>query len=258
MTPPDGEETPALLARLPGVRALDLEVLAAPMLTPTTRRVRLGGEGLADLDAEPGQDLMVAVPAEGRPHLRRRYTIRHLDRDHAAVDLDIVLHGHAPGTRWAAALRPGDRVEAIGPRGKIRLDDQARWHLFFGDESAVPAVFSMIEAIGPDVVAVALLEVGGPEEEQAPDDVRCDLDLRWIHRHGPPGTSRQMAEAAGEVRMPAGRGHCYVFGELHEVAAARAALVGRGIEPKQIAHKGYWRLGEANAAHGEPRRPEAD
>jgi NADPH-dependent ferric siderophore reductase len=250
-----GLETSALLQRLPGVHAFDLEVADVEMLTPAMRRLTLAADGLDTLEITPGQDLMMAVPADGDQHFRRRYTIRRLLQDVSSVLVDIVLHGDGPGARWAAAVHPGDRVEAIGPRGKVTLAEDARWHLFAGDETAVPATFSMVEALAPGAVAVAVLEASGPEEEQSPDDVRCDLALRWLHRAGEPGTGTALPDALRDLELPAGPGHVYLAGELRQVAAARAVLIERGVSPRDIDHKAYWRLGVANAAHGEPERP---
>lgn len=256
MTGPDGEEASALLRRLPGVRAVDLELVDARLLTPRVRRLRFTGGGLDGLRAVAGQDLMVAVPASGRTHFRRRYTIRRLAPDVPAVDLDIVLHGEGPGARWAAAATVGARVEAIGPRGKIGLAEGASWHLFVGDESALPAIFSMIEALPSGAAALAVLEVAGADEQQQLEGSRCDVALRWLHRTSAPGTGTLLADEIAGLPLPRGHGHAYVFGELRQVAAARAGLIARGVDPEDIDHKAYWRLGVANAAHGEPARPE--
>ena len=249
-----GLEASALVSRLPGVSALDLEVVATEPVTPAMRRLRLRGDGLAALVVEPGQDFMVAVPADGQQHFRRRYTVRRLDRSTGTVDLDIVLHGDGPGARWAAAVQPGDRVEAIGPRGKITVVDEADWHLFAGDESAVPATFAMVEALPASATAVVVLEVAGPEEEQ-PVSSAADLSLQWLHRDGTdPGHGTGLVDAVRAVDLPPGRGHCYLAGELRTVAAMRQALVDRGLDAEQLSPKAYWRLGVANAAHGEPTR----
>ncbi len=254
---PDGEKTSALLRRLPGVQAFDLELLDAGMLTPAVRRLRFGAEPLADLDAFAGQDLMVAVPAAGHAHFRRRYTIRRLDKRTPAVDLDVVLHGDGPGATWARTAQPGAHVEGIGPRGKIGLAPAVRRHLFCGDESALPAVFTMVEALPEDARAEVVLEVAGREEEQEPVGVRCETSVRWLHRDGAPGTGRLLPQALGEVALPDEPVHAYVFGELRQVSACRSVLVDRGLSPDQIDHKAYWRLGVANAAHGEPQRPDS-
>lgn len=251
-------ETSALLQRLPDVSAYDLSVVEAVTLTPSMRRLRLTGDGLDTLDFQPGQDMMVAVPEGPTEHFRRRYTIRRLDREEALLELQVVVHGEGdgPGARWAAAARPGDRVEAIGPRGKITLAADADWHLFAGDESALPATFAMVEALDAGASAVVLLEIPGPEDEQ-PLDHRCDLALTWLHRAGAaPGTGTALVDAVGAVALPPGRGHAYLAGELRTVAAMRRALEGRGLVPEQLSPKPYWRRGVANAAHGEPPRPD--
>jgi NADPH-dependent ferric siderophore reductase len=253
----DGEETAALLERLPGTRRLDLDVLATDMLTPRTRRIRLTGAGLDALDAFPGQDLMVEVPAPGRANFRRRYTMRRLDPTQPSVDLDIVLHGQGPGVHWASALTVGDRVEAIGPRGKIGVAEGADWHLFCGDESAVPAVFCMVEALPDRTRAICLLEVSDASDELASPDARARLELRWLHRNGDPGTGEALAATLVDLELPAGHGHAYVFGELRQVAAARSTLLERGLDPSDVDHKAYWRRGLPNAAHGEPERPKS-
>ncbi|HTX63334.1 MAG TPA: siderophore-interacting protein [Acidimicrobiales bacterium] len=253
---PDGEETTALLRRLPGVRVFDLVLLDAGMRTPAMRRLRFGAEGLADLDAFAGQDLMIEVPAAGQAHFRRRYTIRSLDRDTPAVTLDVVLHGDGPGCAWAKSIRPGDRVEAIGPRGKIGLAPDADWHLFSGDEAALPAIFTMAEALPEGACAEILLEVTGAEEEQEPSGARSDLGVHWLHREGEAGAGTALQDAIAALPFPDGRGHAYAFGELRQVAGCRNALLARGLDASQIDHKAYWRRGTANAAHGEPQRPE--
>lgn len=252
----DGEETSALLRRLPGVRAFDLELVSAETRTPAMRRLRFTAAGLGDLEAFAGQDLMVEVPAPGQARFRRRYTIRRLDHAVPAVDLDVVLHGDGPGAAWARGVEAGDRVEGIGPRGKIGLAGDATWHLFSGDESALPAILTMVEALPGGTTAVVVLEVTGPEEEQEPESPRAELDLRWVHREGAPGTGSGLQDALAEVPMPSGRGHAYAFGELRQVAACRSVLLERGLAPEQVDHKSYWRRGVANAAHGEPRRPD--
>src|ERR1022692_1898225 len=99
-------------------------------LTPHMRRLMLTAPELADLTYRPGQDVMLLVAVDGNRPVRRRYTIRALDPASRMLTLDIVLHGDGPGERWVRAARPGDRIEGIGPRGKITTAAGADWHLF--------------------------------------------------------------------------------------------------------------------------------
>ena len=251
--PAAGEDADALVRRLPGVVRLDLDLVEAVALTPRMRRLRWRGEGVDTLSPKPGQDLMVAVPADGQAHFRRRYTIRHHDAAASHVDLDVLVHGDGPGARWAAGAQPGDHVEAIGPRGKIFLAEGADWHLFCADESGVPGAFAMMEALAPSSVALAVLEVADEAEEQ-PLDARCDARVAWVHGAGDHADATALIDALERVELPPGRGHAYLAGELRLVAAAREALLALGMDAGDIDHKAYWRRGVSNAAHGEPER----
>lgn len=254
--PRTAPDSAALVARLGGdVAAWDLEVTSAVALTPTMRRIRCTAPGLADLSYRPGQDLMLAVPADGAS-FRRRYSIRAFDPAVPSVDIDVVLHGDGPAAAWAASVQPGDRIEAIGPRGKVTVDGDADWHLFAGDDSAVPASLAMAESLPDPDRALVVLEVDGPDDhQQAYTADGREIVVRWLHRAGAdPASATNLVAALETIDLPGGHGHAYLAGELGVVAAMRAALLGRGLTPEQISAKPYWRAGKANAAHGEPER----
>jgi NADPH-dependent ferric siderophore reductase len=254
--PSTSPDSAALVARLGGdVAAWDLEVTSAVALTPTMRRIRCTAPGLAGLSYRPGQDLMLAVPAAGAS-FRRRYTIRAFDPAAPSVDIDVVLHGDGPAAAWAASVQPGGRIEAIGPRGKVTVDADADWHLFAGDDSAVPASLAMAESLPDPDRALVVLEVDGHEDQQQAytADGR-EIAVRWLHRAGAdPASATNLVAALETIDLPGGHGHAYLAGELRAVAVMRAALLGRGLTPERISAKPYWRAGRANAAHGEPER----
>jgi len=99
-----------LAGPLAGTSRLPLEVVGAEPLTPHMRRLQLTAPQLASFSYAPGQDLMLLVGVDGNRPVRRRYTIRALDRASSAVTLDIVLHGDGPGERWVRAARQGDKT----------------------------------------------------------------------------------------------------------------------------------------------------
>ena len=146
-----------LTGPLASTTRLDFEVVDSARLTPHMQRLTLTAPQLDGFGYLPGQDVMLLVAAEGNRPVRRRYTIRRLDAAARLLTLDIVLHGDGPGERWVRSARSGDRIEGIGPRGKITTSPAADWHLFIGDESALPAVFAMTEALPPDRPATLVL-----------------------------------------------------------------------------------------------------
>jgi NADPH-dependent ferric siderophore reductase len=231
-----------------------LEVAASERLTPVMQRLVLTAPELATFSYRPGQDVMLMVAVEdGRP-VRRRYTIREVDQARQLLTLGIVRHGDGPGERWLRAARPGDAVEGIGPRGKVFPAPGAAWHLFAGDESALPAFFAMAGSLPAGTPVTVILEVPGPQDEQQLS-AAADVSVTWLHRgSGPAGDPAALAAAAARVPLPPGPGHAYLAGEAKVVLALREVLTGRGLAAGQLSPKAYWGRGRGNADHGEPGR----
>jgi NADPH-dependent ferric siderophore reductase len=168
----------------------------------------------------------------------------------------VITDSDGPGGRWLRGLAVGDEVEGIGPRGKITLAQGVDWHLFIGDDVALPAFASMIEALPAGGRAIVIGDVVAVADQAIIDTtVPVELDLIWRHRDGAPaGVADALVAAVGDVALPAGVGHAYVFGEASVVNAIRDALIVRGLSAEQMSVKAYWGLGRANASHGEPLR----
>ena len=220
-----------------------LTVVDAFDVTPHMRRVSLIGDGLAAFSFRPGQDLVLGIPAGQLGAARRHYTIRRFDRAELKLDIDMVLHGDSPATRWVRRAKVGDPLVAEGPRGRTVVHPSAAWHLFTGDETALPGIAAMIESLPAGAQAFAFIEVAGPEDEQ-PIATEAELDLRWLHRAGPPAArSEALIDALAGFELPHGDGQAYVIGETATVRAQRQGLIARGQPKDRIAAEGYWRPG---------------
>jgi NADPH-dependent ferric siderophore reductase len=239
------------LVSIPGVRPLELEVVDVADLGEHMRRIRLGGAALQDFTYQPGQDVMLVLSGGERP-LSRRYTIRGFDQATNTLELNIVAHGvHGPGADWASQTVPGDRINGVGPRGKIFVDAEADWHLFLGDESAAPGSLHMLESLPAGVPGQSILEVPSASDElhtSASTD-----DVSWLHRGEVPAIrSTMLVEAIQAVALREGRGHVYFAGEVQIVSAVLRAALARGLASEQLSPKAYWGRGKANENNGEP------
>lgn len=189
-------------------------------LSPTFRRLHLGGAALADLGVagpwldqrfklivpDPGGEAprlpqgfdgyqeWLALPASERGHMRT-YSVRDVIGTGAETELvvDVVLHpgAHGPGSTWAESARPGDRVGLLAPRrgvdfGGIEFAPGDRAELLIvGDESAVPAVARILADLPPHAHGAAFLEV--PESADVLALTRpTGLSVRWLPRAGTP------------------------------------------------------------------------
>ncbi|WP_432546293.1 siderophore-interacting protein [Kineococcus sp. SYSU DK004] len=236
-----------------------------------------------------------ALPDDVRPTMRT-YTVRAFRPQLRELDVDFVLHGvedgHAgPASSWAAGARSGDEVWLIGPSvpGTGRMwgvefapPAEARTVLLAGDETAVPAVCSILEQLDPGLRVTALLEV--PHAQDALD-VPAGADVRWLPR-GTGAAARPhgqlLLEAVREVagplldevsapaadftdvdvdaqllwevpEQPAAAGpeclYAWLAGECGVVKELRRHLVRDLAVPKQsVAFMGYWRAGRAEGA----------
>jgi NADPH-dependent ferric siderophore reductase len=254
-----GTSSAAALAERLGVEAYSLQVVEVMNLAPTMRRLRVGtaeGRGLAGFSFEPGQDLMIDVARQNERTVRRRYTIRRFDPERQLLDLDFILHGDGPAAQWATQAVPGTTFEAIGPRGKISLDPVATWHLFVGDETFVPAVGAMLDALPDGYRAVSVLEVDSAADAGSfGDDLRGGdgIAVQFVERSGHPvGQALALLDALDVIDLPPESRHAYVAGEFHVVGEIRKKLGKMGFAPNEVSPKAYWRLGQANAEHGEP------
>lgn len=241
-----------LAGPLAGTTRMQLEVVQNRLLTPHMQRLVLTAPELGDFSCRPGQDVMLMVAVDGNRPLRRRYTIRALDRQRRLLTLDVVRHGEGPGELWVRTARPGDQIEGIGPRGKIFPAAAADWHLFIADESGLAAVFAMAGSLPAGARAIVILEVPEPADEQ---DLAAEAEVSrsWLHRgDGAAGEAAGLAAAVSAAELPAGRGHAYIFGEARVVLRLREVLEARGLAADQMSPKAYWGRGRANASHGEP------
>lgn len=248
-----------------------MTVVRTESVAPSMRRVVLGGDGfgafiagdnaytdkyvklvfLADgFDYPDPLDLDVVratMPQEAWPVLRT-YTVRWVDPDARELAIDFVVHGsdghEGLAGPWAADAQPGDVLHLRGPSGAYAPDPAADWHLFVGDEAALPAISSALEALDPDDRAVAFIEVDAPTDEIALATA-AELEVHWLHRgDAVAGTTTLLDDAVRAWPWRAGRVQAFVHGESGLLKTVRPYLLNdRGVPRADVSVSGYWRRG---------------
>ncbi|MPZ81562.1 MAG: siderophore-interacting protein [Actinophytocola sp.] len=237
-----------------------LEVTRVRSLTPRMRRVSFRapdgfepwpdqqlklcfpreGQAMPQLPESSGDDMrwyqqFLAIPEDERPWMRS-FTVRALVESRGEIDIDFVLHGDTgPATRWALTAAPGQVLGRYGPSAVYRRPlGSGDWSLFAGDETALPAIGTLLESLPPSARAVVYVEVADPAEEQP----LPHADVRWLHRSG--GAS--LLPAVRAAVFPSGTPFAWLAGEAGAVRALRRHLVtDRGIDKRRIDFAGYWR-----------------
>jgi len=251
-----------------------LRVLRTARITPRMARVTLGGDELTGFPGYgpdqriklffpmPGQRRPamprassggpVWPPGEPRPVIRS-YTVRRFDPAAGELDVDFVLHGaHGPAAAWAAAAEPGDWVGVSDPGGRYQPDPSAGAHLVIGDESALPAIATVLQALAAPAPEGApagtpievFVEVADAAEEQ-PLPAGPSTRLHWLHRgHRPPGEPLVRAVTSAPPPADVDPAHCqaWLSAESAAVRDIRAYLLDeRGLSRRMVYATGYWR-----------------
>ncbi|KIS28506.1 FAD-binding protein [Arthrobacter sp. SPG23] len=244
----------------------NLTVLRREELSPHMVRIVAGGEGFAGyvnndyvdryvkiVFPQPGIEyplpldlwaIRESMPREQWPYTRT-YTVRWVDEAARELAIDFVIHGdEGLAGPWAAKARPGDSLVFTGPGGGYNPDPAADWHLFAGDEAALPAIAAAVESLSPEARGIAFLEVDSDAEVQ-PIKAPAGLQINWLPRNcTPAGSGDLLVSAVREAEWPAGRVQVFAHGERGYMKSLREVLFReRGLERAQVSLSGYWAKG---------------
>jgi NADPH-dependent ferric siderophore reductase len=184
---------------------------------------------------------------DGRRPTIRTFTPRRVDREALELDLEIVIHGGGVASEWAEATEPGDRAAISGPGRGYAIDRDAPAFLLAGDETAIPAISQLLEALPAETPVHAHIELAHPDDRLAlPDHPRATVE--WCDL--PPGASAGdalVAAVRGEDLAPGTR--VWVAGEAAAVQRIRRHLFeDRGLPRAQTSVRGYWKHGHSGDA----------
>ncbi len=229
---------------LRGSYLLDLEMIGVDEVAPHVRLITMASSDLVGFEYTPGQDLLFEFP-DGGGTIRRRYTIRRADPAEGTADFEIEIHdGRGVANHWASKAEIGEHLEAIGPRGAVRLRPAATSYIFVVDDSAMPAAFALLEALPADAPATAFLVTSHGAKSRPVAAGGSATSLVWLDREEMPEKLTDLHPATGSA--------AYLFGERHLVRTAEELLVAGGLDHDAVTLKAYWRRDQPNASHGEP------
>jgi NADPH-dependent ferric siderophore reductase len=229
------------LVRLSFVGA-DLEAMAAADPAASVRLL-LPSDGGTELVMPVWNGNEFLLPDGRRPAIRT-FTPLRADRDGAELALEIVVHGNGIASNWAAGAEPGRRAAISGPGRGYTVNDDAPAFLLGGDETAIPAITQLLEAIPATARVHVCVEVAQPDG-RVPLPEHPNATVEWCDLpHGaPPGDALVAAVRAAD--LPAGV-RVWAAGEAAGVQRIRRYLFEEREMPRaQTSVRGYWKHGRA-------------
>jgi NADPH-dependent ferric siderophore reductase len=195
----------------------------------------------------PAQWLKVFVPAvDGRESSGRAYTVRWLDPSTRELALDFVLHGDGGAvSAWAARARAGDRFQISDPhpRSGFAIDPAITRYLLLGDETALPAIGAIVEALPPHASADVFVEVAHGDERQE-FHAAAEVRVTWVARDAARPALRGLLEAVQALPAPAAGTLVWMAAESALVKRLRETALARwGVDGTRLYAAGYWKHG---------------
>jgi NADPH-dependent ferric siderophore reductase len=199
---------------------------------------------------------------DGRRPTIRTMTPRRIHPDTGELDLENVLHGHGhghghgpgdgpgpgdghgPAAAWAAAAKPGDPAAISGPGRGYTIDRDAPAFLLAGDETAIPAISQLLEALPAATPVQVHIEIARPDARLAlPEHPRATIGWRELPPEATTGDALVAAIRGADIDPGA---HVWVAGEAAAVQRIRRHLFEeRGLPRSQATIRGYWKHGRS-------------
>jgi NADPH-dependent ferric siderophore reductase len=235
-----------------------IRVTRTEQLSPHMVRVTFTGDDLSAFAWNgPAAHIKLVFPEAGqvepalpqpegpRPNNIRTYTPRRFDPAVPELDVEFVLHGDGPASNWASQVQVGQSLVLAGPGPNYQVDPAADWFLLAGDDTAIPAISTILDALPAATRAIVILEVQDPQEEQALHSAAA-LEVTWLHR-GSNQPDALLEQALRDFSLPSGDGRIYVGAESGAMRRIRQHLLReRGLDARQIVTRGYWKAGATN------------
>ncbi|GAA5050789.1 siderophore-interacting protein [Nocardia callitridis] len=182
-------------------RADNYQLTATSVETVTDKYIRIGFTGgglLADIPSHPTQWIRLWID-DGTGKLRQRgYTLVDPVPAEDTFDIEFAVH-HGPASLWAAQAEPGDQLEAsiiakgVGASTFVVPDPAPSEFVIFGDTASLPAINSLLDALG-EIPARVWLEWQYESDKTLPVRSGPATEVTWLQRVDGGRLMREQAE----------------------------------------------------------------
>lgn len=204
------------------------------------RLIEIEGNRLKDVAWTPGQKVQI--------HLGnlvcRTYTPIEWDPTKGRMSFVAFLHGHGPGSDWAASLAEGEACQILGPRSSLDLAQPKRETIFFGDETSIGAAVAHQRRSQDATQNKYVFEVSSlPESQEVVRRLKLQQAKLIVKAQSGEHLSEVEQEIATAARMTP-RSQWIFTGNAQSIQNIRRSLRNRPLASHQLSTKAYWAHGK--------------
>lgn len=209
----------------------------------TDKYIRVGFSGgglLVDHPVHPTQWVRLWFDDGTGKERQRGYTLVQQNPDDDTFAIEFAVH-YGPASKWAVTAAPGDVLEATLMRGSnasnFAVPDPAPAEfLIFGDTASLPAINTLLDAIG-DAPARVWLEWQFESDATLPVRAGAHVEVTWLQRVN---DGRLLREAA-DALTPAAGAFGWVACDGRTTRSIVKSLKSHGLPKESIKAQAYWR-----------------
>jgi NADPH-dependent ferric siderophore reductase len=166
---------------------------------------------------------------------QRGYTLVNADPDAGTVDIDFAMHDGL-ATRWASQAKAGDTIEVTVLGSNFTLPEPApAGYVIVGDAASLPAINSLLDAIGTDTPTKVFLESAHHDDRELPVGT---AEVTWVDRKK---AGEALVEAVGASAFDAADHFGWVACDNRTTrAVAKIFREDYKIPRKSIKAQAYW------------------
>ena len=178
---------------------------------------------------------------DGRRPLLRTLTPLEVDDEQSVLRLAVLRHGSSPLSTWLTGCTPGDEVAVSGPGRGLTSDPAVHDWVLAGDESAVPAIDTLLRTIPPVATVRVLIELDdlGDGRPALSDHPGTSVDWAVLPPDAEPGDT--LVQRVADLTL-APDTLLWAAGEAAAMHRIRGGL-DRGTAPRSMTVvRGYWKV----------------
>ncbi|MFI2282097.1 siderophore-interacting protein [Nocardia beijingensis] len=216
-----------------------LSVTSTEAVTDKYRRIGFTGGGLlTDHPVHPTQFIRLWIPDAETDKLHHRgYTIIDQNPADDHFYIEFALHS-GPASAWAQRAKVGDEIEASVLGSDFALPQTTpSEYLIFGDTASLPAINSLLEAIG-DAPARVWLEWQYESDQTLPVRNKPHHRVTWLQRVD---DGRLLREQAQKISCPADA-YAWVACDGHTTRSiVKTFKQAHNLPKSQLKYRAYWK-----------------